>query len=207
MIPSKKFYMIRHGETEANKALIMAGSLDSPLTDLGREQARAVHKVIEHLPEKPTTIIHSHLSRARDTARIINEVLNVSLYEDPDLAEIHSGAWEGIPYEECKEILTSWRTPPGGETTIDFCNRLKRGKTKALNTHDGPVLIVSHGGVFRGFGKLYGVEAPAMFRNCHLHEFIPCDHLPFPWDVFHYDYEETLIRKRSALFHSEDDDA
>lgn len=194
--------MIRHGETEANRAMIMAGSLDSPLTDTGRAQARAVHKILELLHERPQSVIHSHLSRARETASIINEVLGAPVHEDPDLAEIHAGSWEGVPYDECWEHLASWKNAPDGETTHDFCARIARGKTKALNTLTGPVLIVSHGGVFRGFGKMYGLEPPAMFRNCHLHEFVPRTDSAFPWDVFHYDYEDRgLVRKRSALYH------
>ncbi len=39
MIPAKPFYMIRHGQTEANRDLILQGQMDSPLTTLGREQA------------------------------------------------------------------------------------------------------------------------------------------------------------------------
>lgn len=205
-LPAKRFYMIRHGETEANKALVMAGSIDSPLTETGRAQARAVHPVLERLPEKPRTIVHSHLSRARDTARIINEVLNVPLHEDPDLAEIHAGIWEGATYAECREHLNSWITPPGGEDVTAFCTRLVRGKSKALNTHEGPVLIVSHGGVFRAFGKLYGLDPPPKFRNCHLHEFIPRSGSTFPWNVFHYDYEDSLTRTRSSLYHPSADD-
>ena len=72
MIPSKHFYMIRHGQTEANAAQIMAGSIDSPLTALGRQQAKNVHDILENLEIKPKTIIHSHLSRAKETAEILN---------------------------------------------------------------------------------------------------------------------------------------
>ena len=73
MIPLKHFYMIRHGETEANAARIMAGSLDSPLTENGRRQAKTAQVIVNSLAVKPSVIIHSNLSRARETAQIINE--------------------------------------------------------------------------------------------------------------------------------------
>lgn len=203
-LPAKHFYMIRHGQTDANAARIMAGSLDSPLTDLGREQARSVHTILKTLDLKPTTIVHSHLSRARDTANIINEVLNVPLFEEPDIAELHAGDWEGVPYEECEELLTGWPTPPNGESFTEFCARLKRGKARRLNEHDGPILMVSHGGVFRGFGGIYGLQTPGIFENCHLYEFVP-DSLneQFPWQVWSYadcgTREQTNVYRASAV--------
>lgn len=205
MIPLRRFYMIRHGETEANAAQIMAGSLDSPMTPAGRDQARAVHRVIEDLRDKPTLIVHSHLSRARDTATIINEVLKVPMIEDPDFAEIHAGDLEGVGWEHCSHF-DDYRDMPNGERFEDFFARVRRAKNRVLGSEPGPVLIVSHGGVFRAFTKLYGIDIPGV-RNCHLHEFSPVAASPensppvFPWDVWHYDYEATLIRSRADIFY------
>ena len=209
MIPLRRFYMIRHGETEANAAQIMAGSLDSPLTQTGRRQAKAVHRVIQNLRDKPTLIVHSHLSRARDTATIINEVLKVPMIEDADFAEIHAGDLEGAPWEHC-QAFDDWTDMPNGERFEDFFARVRRAKNRILGSErPGPVLIVSHGGVFRAFTKLYGINIPGV-RNCHLHEFIPAaDATPapspaFPWDVWHYDYEDSLLRSRAKDFHKLD---
>ncbi|PCJ99853.1 MAG: hypothetical protein COA45_03290 [Zetaproteobacteria bacterium] len=200
MLPAKHFYMIRHGETEANKAEIMAGSLDSPLTNKGREQAKAVQNIVKSLKIKPKAIIHSHLSRARDTATIINQVLNVPLHEDKDIAELHAGDWEGVSYDECRELLKGWVTPPNGESFSEFGKRIQRGKTYNLNKHNGPILIVCHGGVFRGFGGLYNLMTPPMFKNCHLYEFKPAPHdKHFPWEV--WTHEVDNIKKRSTIFH------
>ena len=202
MIPAKHFYMVRHGETEANKARVMAGSLDSPLTTVGKEQALALQDIVNALEIKPAVIVHSHLSRARDTAAIVNEALNVPMHEEEDLAELYAGDWEGVPYEECHELLTGWPTPPNGESFQEFCTRIKRGKRKTLEAHEGPVLIVSHGGVFRAFGGLYGLKTPGVFRNCHLYEFQPdLDNTAFPWSVWSYHYEEAITRVKEDVFH------
>lgn len=201
MIPPKPFYMIRHGETEANAAQIMAGSLDTPLTLKGRTQAKDVQRVIEKLEIKPRTIVHSHLSRARDTATIINEALGVPMHETPDLAELHAGDWEGAPYSECNRIFSSWEDPPNGETFDEFCARIRRGKTHALDTHDGPVLIVCHGGVFRGFGKIYGLDVPGVFKNCHLYAFHPApENETFPWRVWSYGHDQENFKEESFVF-------
>lgn len=205
-VPAKRFYMIRHGQTEANAAQIMAGSIDSPLTELGREQARQVQKVVAAIETKPVAIFHSHLSRARDTALIINEALNVPVYEDPGLAEIHAGELEGAPYDQCRDIFERWPTVPGGESPNEFFERVKQAKLRALKRFNEPVLIVCHGGVMRAFGAIHDLPVPGKFENAHLYEFCPQSEKPqFPWDV--YDYRlcpdtEKLIKSKSGIYES-----
>ena len=199
-LPAKHFYMIRHGETEANAARIMAGSLDSPLTDKGRDQAKQAQEIILSLEIKPSTIVHSNLARARDTAEIINEALNIPIHEDKDLAELHAGDWEGVPYEECHELLTGWPTPPNGESFVDFCARLRKGKKYNLEEREGPILIVSHGGVFRGLGGIYGLKTPGIFKNCHLYEFSPApNNDDFPWTVWSHDGVQN--KQKTSVYH------
>lgn len=194
--------MIRHGETEANAAKIMAGSLDSPLNDNGRRQAREAKEIIESLAIKPRTVVHSQLSRARDTACILNESLNAPIHEDHRLAELHAGDWEGQPYAVCSPLLHGWEDPPNGEPFSDFTQRLQQAKSHALATHDGPVMIVSHGGVFRGLGMIYGLQIPGVFKNCQLYEFLPQPEKPgFPWAVWNYRIENGVcVREPSHVY-------
>lgn len=186
MIPAKHFYMIRHGETEANRAMIMAGSLDSPLTETGVEQAKHARDIVAQLEVKPVAMFHSNLSRARDTAHILNEALDVPIFEDADLAEFHAGDFEGVPYHECQAILDGWPIIPNAEIPEDFFARVKRGKMRALSRFEGPTLTVCHGGVMRAFGEIYGVSPAPRFRNAHLYEFYPDPDDAFPWDVYDY---------------------
>lgn len=203
MIPAKHFYMIRHGQTEANLNRIMAGSLDSPLTALGRQQADEARIIIEQLEVKPTRIIHSNLSRARDTAHIINTNLGLPMDEDPDIAEIHVGELEGAPWEAC-QFFDEFIDPPSGETFPQFFQRIQRAKKRALENNPGPVLIVCHGGVFRALWKMYGHNMAGV-RNCHLHEFMPLpERKTFPFLSHVYDYDGKLVRSE-AIYHSEDE--
>ena len=48
------FILVRHGETTANKADVVGGSTDDPLTDTGHEQAR---KVGAYLKTKAATAV------------------------------------------------------------------------------------------------------------------------------------------------------
>lgn len=203
-LPLKPFYMIRHGQTEANAAEIMAGSMDSPLTAKGRDQAKAARDVVAHLKVKPVAVFHSHLSRAKDTAEIINEALGVEMIEDPDLAEIHAGEWEGVKYDACLHFLDDWAQAPGGETPEEFFNRVKRGKSRALQRFNEPVLIVCHGGVMRAFGELYNLRIPGRFENAHLYEFNPgSPDQQFPWQVYDYrlcDQTRTLLKNEAGIY-------
>ncbi|MEM7680065.1 MAG: histidine phosphatase family protein, partial [Pseudomonadota bacterium] len=183
-------------QTEANAAKIMAGSLDSPLTDKGRTQAKDVQIAVQCLEIKPKKIIHSHLSRARDTATIINETLDIPMLEDPGYAEMHAGDWEGVSYEQSRPMLDGWVDAPNGETAQEFLNRVQNAKKTALSQQEEPMMVVCHGGVFRAFWKLYDVQSSGV-KNCKLYEFTPkpSDKNLFPWDVWRYDIIENTAKR------------
>lgn len=187
MLPSIPFYMIRHGESEANVAQYASGHMDVPLTDNGIRQARQAAMVLSSLSEKPTHIIHSPLQRAHNTALILNEPLGLPITEDDGIKEQHFGAWEGLSWEKTRQSIRDGIDPPEGETHETFHNRVRdaisRHLKRAQETRDS-VLFVSHGGVFRAFGALYGTVLSGI-NNARLYRFTP-DHsgsTPLPWVI------------------------
>lgn len=202
MIPAKAFYLIRHGETEANAAKITAGGgYDSPLTDIGRKQAQMVADVIEQLEVKPTRVIHSPMTRARDTANYINDKLGLDSQEVDTLREHMVGEWEGKPWEEVMPHVRANIRPPGGENKDDFAARVKNTLTDILHAHDDPVMIVAHGGTFYSILHLYEQAYDSGIENCHLHYFEPAPDVgDFPWRIWQFDIEEDNFIKRSAPF-------
>ncbi len=197
-IQVKHFYMVRHGQTEANAARLMAGTINSPLTKLGRAQAKNLHNIVLSLDIKPEIIAHSHLDRARDTANIINQALNLPTAEDTDFAEIDAGDWEGVPYDDCPNLLQDHVDPPNGETFDNFSIRITKAKNKLFSRKETPALIVSHGGVFKALARIYGIKSP-LIPNCALYEFTPTKVTQaFPWDVYHHkpsDYCQNTVTK------------
>jgi broad specificity phosphatase PhoE len=182
MLPAIPFYIIRHGESTANLGQFASGHVDVPLTDKGIAQAYAAAETVKALEIKPSVVIHSHLQRARNTARILNEVLNVPIFEYPEIAEQHYGDWEGQPWSITRQPTRDGIDPPNGESHAAFHERVKNAVTSFVNGHEGPVMIVCHGGVFRALGALYGQQIHGV-ENCSLHYFEPNDNANFPWAI------------------------
>ena len=88
------FYLIRHGETQANKAGILQGQLDVPLSESGRRQARAVAEALSGV--RLDAVYSSDLSRARETAEAIVEGRTCPLVLDRRLRELDMGAISGL---------------------------------------------------------------------------------------------------------------
>ena len=183
MIPAKEFYMIRHGESVANRDRYFSGNLDVALTDLGRQQAEAAGNVLVRKKITLSLIVHSHLSRARDTATILNKNIKATMTQTALLGEHNFGEWEKQPWDEIRPRFFAGENPPGGETHEAFHERVKTGFHFALNLHEKPMLIVCHGGIFRALHCFYGAPFERT-ENAKLYHFKPAEQTPeFPWKI------------------------
>lgn len=177
--------MIRHGESIANVQQYASGHVDVPLTEKGIAQAHTAQAIVDSLEVKPTIIIHSHLQRARNTAKILNQNLKLEMIEDPEIAEQNYGEWEGKPWSLTRQPTRDGIDPPGGETHAAFHERVKHAITRFVTTYPGPIMIVCHGGVFRAVGALYSHQIVGV-ENCSLHHFEPFTNIAaetFPWKM------------------------
>ncbi len=193
-----RFYMLRHGQTVANAMGYLSGSLDTSLTSLGRQQAAALPKLLSHLPLQPSLVIHSPLSRSRDTALLMNRQMRLPLLEMAEFSEQCFGDWqERLSWQEAKSLMGRGIMPPNGESLTDFQGRVMAGIAKISAVKPAPnlpVLIVSHGGVFDALAEHYGCWLRDV-ENCQLYEFIPIvgselalapGHQSFPWHIHHH---------------------
>jgi len=180
-IPAKPFYMIRHGQSIGNRDGYFTGSMDVALTDEGIAQAQAAHEALNDNDHKPSIIIHSALSRARHTAEIVNQTLQLDMIEMADLNEQNFGDWEGQSVEHFREFYLSGKDPKNGESFDVFYTRAKVALTEVLNEHENP-MIVCHGGIFRAFRFLYG-QKTLKTPNAVIHYFEPDQAVEFPWRV------------------------
>jgi len=153
-----RIFLVRHGQSEANKIHQIQGHMDSQLSELGREQAKSAG---EHLLENKITfdaVYSSDLSRAKETAQIITGILGIEdIVFDERLREMNLGDIEGKISQELtedeQEFLNScWEDHsiriPNGETTNEFKLRVKEIFKEITASGDGnsTILIVAHGG-------------------------------------------------------------
>ncbi len=145
-----KIYVIRHGLTELNKQGLINGHLDDTLAPEGIEQAK---KAAELLPKTIKHIYSSSLGRARETAEILNELLNVKLTFHDELKEVNFGILQGTPYLDgyrLRHEMMDYDWRPSGECLEDFKIRVTNIlKVLKAENGDGEALIVGHGGTIR----------------------------------------------------------
>lgn len=151
-----KIFLVRHGQDEDNANGILNGKRDNPLTDLGRQQAKAV---AEKLKNNNIQIIYSSpLKRAYETARIIAQELGVDeVIVDEHLTEREFGIYTGKPVADItkmtKNVLVGDKVTYflDGDGTEDFPALLKRGEKileEIRERHPNErVLIVTHGDI------------------------------------------------------------
>jgi probable phosphoglycerate mutase len=147
-----RLILIRHGESTWNAQERLQGQLDPPLSERGREQARALRPLVEALAIPADRVVASDLARARETAELLG--LQPAAF-DPAWREIDVGEWGGRTAEEIDalgEELTNWRggprTAPDGETWDEFAARVADAVDE-LVAAGGSWLVVSHGGCVR----------------------------------------------------------
>ena len=168
--------LVRHGQTEFNLQGIYQGQADSPLTDEGQTQARALAPRIRGL-RTHARLYHSDLGRAEHTARLLADPDHHQLVPDPGLRERHYGIFQGVPKaqipERFPEAWAAYRTGdpdveiPGGESQRQFLTRVLRTFEALADAHpDDRVVAVSHGGTLGVFIKhVLGlpIDAPRRF--------------------------------------------
>ena len=156
-----RLIIVRHGESTWNAEERLQGQLDPPLSERGREQARALAQIVDGVPAE--RIVCSDLGRARQTAELMG--LQPSRY-DPRWREIDVGEWGGRTAAEIDaqgDELTNWRggprRAPDGEPWDAFAARVS-GAADELIAARGTWLVVSHGGCVRAVAAhLTGADA------------------------------------------------
>jgi broad specificity phosphatase PhoE len=152
-------WLLRHAQTEWSRDGRHTGRTDVPLTDAGRNAARALRARVEG--HDFALVLCSPLARARETAQLAG--LQPQLRDD--LLEFDYGDYEGITTAQIRERRPGWSLwrdgCPGGETADDVGRRVDRVIDEALAA-GGDVALVAHGHVLRVLAARW-LEQPAAF--------------------------------------------
>lgn len=151
-MPSDVIFLARHGETVWNRAGRKQGHLDSPLTEAGTAQAKALAVYAE--AERVDAVFTSPLRRSVETARETTERLGLALHLVDGLSELHHGSFAGMTSVEIEDQFPGtlnrrsedkfgWRFP-GGESYLDADRRAKAALRIIEASSPYRPLIVSH---------------------------------------------------------------
>lgn len=172
----KKLYLLRHGQTEFNVKKLVQGRCDSPLTDLGRQQARVAAAWLKAHNVVPDKVVSSPLGRAMDTASLVAcELLGSDAAVEPceGIIERCYGTFEGGPHDALPTDV--WDpgedlVPFGGEGSRALQERMVDTLTNLMGAEGIETLLaVSHGSASRQFIRAAapdGFELPAKLPNC-----------------------------------------
>jgi len=155
----KEVILIRHGETEWNKAKKYQGHIDVELNDWGRQQAGEAAKELANLDID--YFASSDLKRAKETAEIIALFHDQDVFEYKELREMNFGDWEGKTFEEIRDKnlldFQKWikdpveYPPPSGENLKQFQERVLAGFNKVIQNDSERIGLITHGGVIMIF--------------------------------------------------------
>ncbi len=157
---------LRHGESKGLQDNFLQGSIDTPLTDNGREQIQTLGKYWMEKRQTFDSIITSPLQRAKETSEIIASCLNISnVSEDSLWMERDFGMGEGVDLQEITDWYAQRSTPtvfePIYETgESEWQVHLRAGKAidRLMMSQNGNILIVSHGNVINAaLHMIFGV--------------------------------------------------
>ncbi|QQS11551.1 MAG: histidine phosphatase family protein [Rhodospirillales bacterium] len=172
-------YLFRHGETVWNAEKRAQGALDSPLTDAGEAQARAMGAAFAAELRRAGTaaadvaVRASPLGRVRRTLALAAAAAALAHDEacfDPRLREMSWGDWDGLvaaeiearwPGELAARRRAHWTyAPPGGESYVMAVERARPALAdlRALAVR-APVAVFAHGAIGRVLRGLW-LDAP-----------------------------------------------
>lgn len=155
----KKIFLVRHGETDYNRAKLMQGrGINASINEKGLAQAEAIKREFETI--KVDAIITSGLKRTQETAKPLSIHHDVPIQSYSELDEMDFGALEGKAFDEVindlKALHSSWSSglldvpAGGGETPIDVFKRANKKVLELLGTTTASTIVfVLHGRLLR----------------------------------------------------------
>ncbi len=185
MSDSTTLILVRHGETAANTDRVWHGATDTPLSEKGRLQARAVARHLAEAEPAAAAVYTSGLQRAGDTAREIGLAQGIVPRIEPRIGEYDLGTWEGRPFSELLGVEDFWTrikedpdfAPEGGESPRSVASRFEEAVRTIAAAHEGErVVLVSHSGAISlGLGWLLDSRLACWRRvmnNCAFSELV-----------------------------------
>ncbi len=152
--------LVRHAETEWSRDGRHTGRVDIPLTDAGREAARALAPALAR--RRFALVLVSPSRRARETCELCGLAARARPREE--LLEWDYGEYEGLTTPQIHATRPGWSLwrdgCPGGEDASQVGARADRAIAE-LRATTGGVAVFSHGHMLRVLGARWIALDPA----------------------------------------------
>jgi len=184
--------MVRHGETDANRNMIVQGRIDNPLNEKGVAQANAIAASFIAKGEVFDIVVSSPLKRAQATAAIIAARLGHPAVElDPGFLERDFGDHDGKPIDADYARAVIENRIPRMERHEVLEKRVFSALTALCARHPGKrILIVAHSHVIKAV--LVSLLPPTEFHYASYLANCSANHLEFKDGIFRVlDYNQT----------------
>jgi broad specificity phosphatase PhoE len=172
----KRFFLIRHGETEFNRLGIFRGRYEVDLNDRGRRQAAEIGAALKD--EGIDFILSGPLSRAVETAEIVSQSIGVEYRIDEAFNNIALGAWQGVEKKKIQRDFPDqwkvWTTEPerlaipGGETVEQVRERSFARLAELTRDGESTFGIVTHRSVIKTLAASILDVAPPYFWKFYI---------------------------------------
>ena len=152
---ARALVLLRHGRSRADDEQVHEGRYDSPLTEVGRDQATPLAEHWRSTGTRFDRIVCSSLARARETAEIVASAIAAPVEVSDLWMEHDNGPLAGLTEDEANErfptpaFRSRWSplTAAGGESA-EGIHRRASAAVEALVQGDGDrLLVVAHGGI------------------------------------------------------------
>ena len=190
----KDLYLMRHGQTFFNQEGLVQGVCDSPLTDLGIEQAKQARAFFEKNGIEFGGIYSSTQERASDTLEIVTGRTDYTRLKG--VKEWNFGLFEAQPerlqpkFRAGAVSFEDLYVPYGGEDVAQVGERMLTSLTEVMKKTpavENPTLVVSHGGAMWAFYLKIAAQAldpKVRFGNCA---------------ICHYHYEQGHFKLAEVI--------
>ena len=157
-------FVIHHAETEYNSKEIYVGKKDIGINKIGIKRSNCLGKLLKK--ENLDLIVTSSLSRAKETANIINQYKKKDIIIDVRFVEVDIGGYEGLSSKEILEIVKNRYSGDtykfyndhflGGEKNKDVEERVYQGLNNIKKNYPNKrIALITHGFIIRVINRYF----------------------------------------------------
>jgi probable phosphoglycerate mutase len=159
---AREIWLIRHGETSWSLSGQHTGRTDVPLTDRGREEARALVPVLAK--QRFDAVLSSPMTRALETCQLAGA--GGDAQREPALLEWDYGEYEGLTTPQIRTQAPGWTVwsgaIPNGESIGQIEARAMSLIDRLLGMMPARIALFSHAHFLRAFTGCWIGESAAL---------------------------------------------